>query len=468
MSERLLFPSLHQQPRDLVHTTPLCSTSVNVKTNTIPWLVLGCMALAITYSVTQPLATYQGSVFLDAEHYYQMAQQSTTEWPIQGSKPFIYRIGLPWLAGQFSADNLLHGFYLINAVWGLLTLGVFFALLELLFTSRWLNALLSVLFIVNINSPFRFNALYPIMTDPPFLFFSTLLIYLDVKHQTYTSWTTALCTGLSFIGVFFREVTLLAPVASCLAYSVSAFVTNIPWTPVQLFRRSLPVVAGGIGILLTHHIVIPTGEYTFLGQTLLVFSAHWDKPLAYPLGPFLTYGPLLFLPLFFAHTATWQFCKAFPVLPIYGRGILLLTLVGGYHGVRFFFWGYCAVLPLIGATISDMQRYSHKRQASIFVPLVLLQILACHPFGVLPDVPSLIAPDFPSYYFLFPYGQDAHYAHLWPHAMSEGLRQLVLYQYAAIGASLFLLRLFYFSNTQVLSSSPTRSTTCKTYRPGSR
>ena len=163
--------------------------------------------------------------------------------------------------------------------------------------------------------------------------------------------------------------------------------------------------------------------------------------MAYLLGPFLAYGPLLFLPLFFANTATCQLCKAYPILPIYGLGILLLALIGGYHGVRFFFWGYCTALPLIGATISGMQCYSRKRQASIFVPLVLLQILACHPFGLLPDVPSLVASDFPSHYILFPYGQYAHYAHLWPHAMSEGLRQLVLCQYAAIGVCVLALRM---------------------------
>ena len=152
---------------------------------------------------------------------------------------------------------------------GLLTLGVFIALLELLFKSGWLIALLSVLFIVNINSPFRFNALSPVMTDPPLLFFSTLLINLDVKHHTYSGWTTVMCTALSFIGVFFREVTVLAPVASCLAYSASACLPTRQSTLAQLLRRSLPVVAGGSGIFLTQHLVIPAGEYTFFGQMLL-------------------------------------------------------------------------------------------------------------------------------------------------------------------------------------------------------
>ena len=404
------------------------------------WILGICLIFIIFYFVTQPTATYKNGIFLDAKQYFDMAKRSGSEWPMWGIKPFVYRIGLPWLVGQLADESIFMGFKCANVTFGILTLVVFILFLKELFAQWWVVALLSLLFTVNIHSPFRFNLFYPMMTDAPMLFFSACIMYLSIRQDPYSWHVTTLMTVLSFLGTLFRETVLLAPITVCLADMIRN--TGLRLRPLQILYRSLPVLAGMTSILITHKIVIAEGAYTFSNQAMRMLHFHFEHPLIYLLTPWATYGVVFFLPIIFFHTHIWHFCKKYPILPIYAIGCFLLTLIGGYHGVRFMFWGYISILPLIGVTLENLiSRYSRGITISLLLFMTVAQVLSMNPFGMIPDIPRLKAPDVPAFYVLFPYGEHAHYNHLAPHTMSHILRHRMLYQYLLIGVCLFLARI---------------------------
>lgn len=408
------------------------------------WLLIsGLTLIAIVYFVRQPLVSYQNGLFFDAKQYYLIAERSADMGPVSGVSPLVYRIGLPWLIGWLASDNIVNGFKLANFTFGIATVIVFVFLLREVFKAWWLIFLLGLLFIINLNSPFRFNAFYPVMTDPPLIFFSTLILYIHIRSKSYTWPTIAVLSVVTFVGVLFREVTLLAPVAIYAAYLITQIRAGIDLSAisVQLLYRSIPVVSGIIALSLTHHLVVATSSYTYLGQARQLLQFHWQHPLTYLLTPLATYGPLLLLAILFSSSSTGDFVKRYPSLPIYMVGVLCLTLIGGYHGTRLMFWGYVAVLPMIGMALVDIdERYPIYLKICILVPIALAQFLAQNPLGLVPDFTGSPVPKFPEFYWLFPYGENAHYSHLDPHTMGVDLRWQMLFQYLVIALYLGLIR----------------------------
>lgn len=403
------------------------------------WVLIGSLALGCLFFLRQPLVTYHGGVFLDAEQYHTMAGFVADREPIRGHKPFVYRVASPWLAGTFWPDHVVEAFRWSNLFWGCLALAVHAAIFWTVFRRAWVVAVLCVLFVVNLNSPFRMGAFYPLMTDPPMLFFSGSILLLDVRHRVWAMRDVVLASVLAAVGVLFREVVLLAPLAVFLGSLFASGDWRDRQERRQIGARLVPWIAGLLALAMTRVLAHPVGDYTYFGQVLEVLGEHARAPLTYLLAPIVSYGPILVFLLVLGGGAAWRTLRQTPSLLVYGVGVLGLALIGGYHGVRFVFWGAAPCLVAIGAALLATRDDYERRWVWLLVPLVVLQVLAMNPLGSIPDVPSLEAVDLPSRYWLFPYGDDAHYNHIWTHAMRAELRWRVFLQYGAVAMVFFVL-----------------------------
>jgi hypothetical protein len=253
---------------------------------------------------------------------------------------------------------------------------------------------------------------------------------------------TSLLALIGFVGVLFRETVILAPAAAFAACAWRGLAATT-W-PASLLRRAVPLAAAAAAVAVTHAIVIPRGRYTFTGQAAQMLQAQWENPLGLLLSPLAAFGPVVLLPLVFFRVEIVDFCRRFPIVPIYGFAVLMSAWLGGYHGVRLLFPGTVAVLPLVGVALAFLVKTGPAWfRLCLFLPLAIAQILATNPFGVVPD---LTATDqsaaVPTFYTFFPYGSEANYKHLWPHAMGTDLQWRMLLQYAVLGLYLFSLRIY--------------------------
>ncbi len=407
------------------------------------WGFALCCALAAAYAATQPLASQDGSLFLDAKSYFELTSALAAGEPLAGPAPFVYRPGMPWLVATLApAGAILETYRLLGFGFGLGALALLLVVSRRVVGHPGIAALLGVLFVIDVNSPFRFNAFYPVMTDPAGLFFSFAILAADDPARPQTPGRALGLSALALLGVTFREFVLLAPLAVWLGYLAGAPRHDPQAWRRQVALRLLPVAAAACGLILVRQVATATTSYAYAEQTLHMLGVHLHQPLAYLLLPWVTYGPLLWLPAVLLGRPLLGTLARQPTLLAYGGGIAAFALIGGYHGVRIFFWGAIAFLPLIGLALRELRgAVPARRNRWAMLALVLLaQGLAMRVFLPLPDHPAFDAPPRPSHYVLSPYGETVHYSHSTPSTMSASLRALAASQYLALGACLALLR----------------------------
>ena len=172
------------------------------------------------YFFSQPILTTNNGRIADAEFYYSMAEQVARGDAIATGKPFVYRVGLPILVGKLHPQDIEFSFKALNFLFGILTIFVLIEFFCLLFWDKFIVYTLTILFLTNYFSPVRLSAFYPGHVDPPFMLISLLILYFSFKWESLDVWKTLLLSSLAFVGVLFRETTLLAPVAGIFAHSI--------------------------------------------------------------------------------------------------------------------------------------------------------------------------------------------------------------------------------------------------------
>jgi hypothetical protein len=175
----------------------------------------------------EPLSYHElvESGVFDAAYYHVMAEQlSLGELP-ETYAPFVYRIGTLLLVGLlFDDDNLLLGFKVVNLAANALTVILLVHWLRLYLGDWRIRVLLVLLFLTQWHAPVRFLYYYPPFVDPWMFVFLLLGLILTHEVRERPSWTKLLCLGvLSFVGVVFREVVLVIPLA--LLFATNPIVT---------------------------------------------------------------------------------------------------------------------------------------------------------------------------------------------------------------------------------------------------
>ena len=403
----------------------------------------------MAYHYTQPEMTFANGTAWDGACYLSMAEQVASHDVIHTSKPFVYRVGMPWLAGTLFPRNPFAGFKIMNALIGLILIPLLWCYLRHFLQHKTALLITVFIFVSNPLNPLRFSAFFPVYIDPLAMALSLLLLTFLIRINVW-SWRIMLALSLMcFFAVLVRETLLLVPLAGFCALHIqpgNVVPTIKPNLSKTSLRAALPFLLALTGIWLTHQWVEPGGAnfmkgYTFSAHAMKSITYKIENPLAYVIPPFLAFGPALLLVLLRPRTS-WNFLSRTPILTIFLLGILTLGFIGGMHTVRFMYWGFPVFLPLIGLAIEDMLKNKSRTTAFAILGLVVVtQCIAVRAGTTIPDLHNPKQVEDPAFFFLAPYGDHAHYLQMWAWYMSDHLRKLYAVQMTGIAGLLLLITL---------------------------
>jgi hypothetical protein len=405
-------------------------------------IFLLCALPAIGYGLTQDLMAYENGQPYDAGSYMKMASDAAQHQVMSADKPFVYRIMLPYLVGRFFDGDLMHGFLVFNLIAGALIVLVLYPLLRMFTTNAIAIAVVLVTFVVNPNAPFRFSFFYPAFTDSPALLFILLILFIGIRFPTITVARTATLTILTGVGVLCREIVLLAPLAMLLA-GVYRWLVDRKAFPLRLMlaHAGVPVVIGLGTIYITHLLVEPVGDYTFLGHATGVLLRNVTSPSIYVLSVFTAYGPLI-LVLAIEWRAVVETIKARPELAAFALLLAPIAAIGGYHTDRFLYWAFPAVLPLQVVTVDRLMKSAGGVYRTVLIAsIVVSQVLAFRVFGSIPNAgfDALGYPGRAQYILFAPYGNEANFAQTFASFMGLRSRAILSAEYCVLIGWVFLL-----------------------------
>jgi hypothetical protein len=400
-------------------------------------LLLTLPAVILLYGFTQPPIVSGDGHPYDSQSYYHMAEQVAAGERIEELRPFASRVALPWLVGKLFPADLMLGFTVLNiafALGGLLLLGLF---LREFLRSEWLVWSLLLLTVVNPNSPVRFVFYLPAYTDPPALFFITLLLLLNRRIATLNLRTALVFATAGFVGALFRELVLCAVLVTsfcqCASLSVSA-----PWLRLKSFSALglalVPVAATLAGIWLANAAVESTGSYQYLVQAQRVITQLVQQPTIYPLAWLTAFGLIPVIILLRLNHRLLGFLGANQDILLYLLGLSLLALVAGFHTDRLVLWAYPAVLVVFGKVLECLpwRDTDRLRKVLFFGPLVLVQTLTFRVFLPIPgdEGGQLFDPGAAPALLFSAYGEAANLGHFYASSMVPGDRITLLIQFA--------------------------------------
>jgi len=349
------------------------------------WLVFLAFVLVAGLSLgfQKPLTYHDGQGW-DGVSYFQIAQQLAHHQRPSAIGPFAYRLGTPCLVALLFPQQLLLGFKVVNLVACLLST-LFLALwLRRWVQTPWIRLVLVLGFLTQWHAPLRFTAHYAAYTDPwLFVFLYPPLLSWNPpwpslaaregarsEERTEGGWVR---DGWVLVGALFREAVVVGPLAAFLA---------------SRGRAWLPLVAGLVGIALTHALATQTDSYSFVRT---VGQWAYNKPLpVYLHGLFIAFGPALVLPVYFSRTAA-AWLKENPTQAWTLALFLVLGWVGGSDTERIVYWAMPVVYALFGVILEK-----HALPKGFLLALAALQLLSHRVFMTLPDFPGPY-PDLWSY-----------------------------------------------------------------------
>jgi hypothetical protein len=398
-------------------------------------VLLACGAVAAAYSLTQTQMIYGGGYPYDASYYMAMAKEVAQGASISIERPFVYRVALPYLAGVTFPHDLLHGFLLINLIFAALTL-VVLQLYVRTFTKNWWSiAGVLLLFVTNMNAPFRNTPFYPAYVDAPALFAVLLTFYLDRQWRGSSLAKLMALSAIGLFGVLFREIVAVAPLALLCAALVHKLLHRSSESRALLFY-AIPLAAALFGILLTHLLVEPIDSRYSFGIAALNSAKHnLSRPDIPILALLMCYGPALALPLIYWNSVSVRFFTAHIELAVFLFLVVVLAVVGGGHTDRYYYWGFPAVMPLTALAIERL--ISARRSIwsmALILTLIATQIAAFRAFAQIPnqDFDVLGKPGVPSLFILAPYGQNTNSAQVAGALMANPTRAIALLEYSLL------------------------------------
>ena len=421
--------------------------------------LLFCSLVAAAYGLTQDRIIFGHGYPYDGTSYMAMAKEVSQGEVISEIKPFVYRLGLPYLVGSFFPNNLIDGFWYINLLFGALTL-----LLLCIFLSSFTRSTAAIfavllLFVMNPLGPLRVTHFEPAWTDWPALFTVLLILYVSLSWPGSGLAKISAITVLSFIGVLFREMVLIAPLSLLCASVNLRQAAKMEWAVSMhaVLLCAIPVSAALIGIFLTHFWVQPleepfpylnnlwghpVGEYTFLRAGLNAAIHNLFRPQRFALAIFISYGPVISLLLVQWKTAFLEPLRRHPELAAFLVFDLFLSIVGGGTQDRFLFWAFPVVLPLLAIAIDQMFRLRPSiASAALIASLLVAQILAFRAFAPIPNTALNAYENVRNASFLIfaPYGPNTNWAQTWAATMGTQSSILLLSEYILFLAWVYFL-----------------------------
>lgn len=403
---------------------------------TVCALVLAVLALSVA---TQDRIAVNDGRGYDGAHYHSLAEQFAAGERPTGESRFVRRVGTPYLAALVDSDNLVTAFFVVNACAAVLSSVLLYAWLSRYLASVWLCLVLVLVHATHWLQLVRFTAFYPVLVDAwaQACCFAGLLCVASYADRP-RAWKLATIALVGGVGVWFREVVLLIPLALLF---VSSPVTDDGSRPPR--RRFLripplplwaPLLVTAISLFVLDGFVVAT-DTTFSGSTHLIGRALSRDLLAYALGWMVAFGPALAVILSDWRNAA-DFLRRHPWMLAYLALVAGVGWAGSLESERHALnWAAPIVLLLAGRTF---ERRAILRRAPALVVLVALQLLVSRVAWVVPqpaDEPAGAAPTI----VLTAVGAHARYLDLFPAYMARDVAWTQFGQHLLAAAVVLLL-----------------------------
>jgi hypothetical protein len=385
--------------------------------------------------------TYHGGRSFDGVFYYQVADQIAHGRKPSSDAPFVYRIGTPLMVALFFEGNLLAGFKVVNIIGNVVAV-ILLALWLRLFLKDWrIRTLLVALFITQWHGPVRFTYYDPVYTDP-WLFVLLLIGLIGIQRvKAKSSVLVVMALGvLSFVGVVFREIVLILPIS--LAFTTNPIlpfhemVTAIANLRILQMIKKLnwqflfPLVLSVAGLFLVRSIAYQTNNYSFTATALdWIYN---KQASTYIHAYFITYGPLLILPVFSWRTIQ-RFLSENQHLLVFMLGFMVIGWIGGSDTERFLYWAMPVVFVLIGIAIQENKDLLKSPLLILF--LAATTVCSQRLFWTVPDFPNRFKTPLPILSFL---SSRMQYLDLWSWFGARPLELISLAEYLIVGAIILL------------------------------
>jgi hypothetical protein len=402
-------------------------------------LLLFVLISVFSYVLQAPISVNHGHGF-DGVVYFNVAEQFANQSLPAAPAPFVYRIGTPLLASLFFKSDLLLGFKIINIVGSLLASVLLVFWLRLYLNNRNVRILLAAFFLVMWHGPTRFVHYYPVYSDP-LLFVALLAGLIGIKKAQENATVARICLlGLIvFVGVIFREVTLVIAVAFLfsanpiilsgeISYALANFQLKrvIKSVPLIFF---LPLGLGVLGLLLVCLVATQSNSYSPIEEAI---SWAYKKPLlTYLHAWFIAFGPIIVVPIYYWREAT-RFLVENQFMLVYLLGFAVLAWIGGSDTERILFWSMPVTYLLIGKSIEDNSILAKALPIELAI-LCAVQLISERAFWIIPDFPNSNPTPLP---LLTVLGNNFQYFDLYSYFGSPVVREVSLLEYALLGALL--------------------------------
>jgi hypothetical protein len=352
-------------------------------------------AAAILFVVVSVASLYQQQITLirywDSDEYYWMTYNMATGQPIRASAPWVYRIGVPWLASVPSRFFLERGYpywvikypyYVINATAAFATTLLLVIWLRRFVDSAGIRLLMVALFLAEWHGPARFLYFYPMYVDPPFiLFLLGGLLLIERSRDEGPGRISPLLTLVCALGTLCRESMLLIPLAFIVAHNPFAARRGGRWRT-DVVWVTAPLAASLLALAFTHAIVAPKSPYSPTGEALRVAA---QKPLfTWALAWFITFGPGVLAVICFDGKGALRFLRDRPYLAFYLIACGFLGFFGGTDTERVLFWALPVVSVLAARAVE--RHWTVLKSWPLLVVLVLAQVISERILWPIPDV----------------------------------------------------------------------------------
>ena len=356
----------------------------------------------VIYSMNQPQISSGNGRGDDGVSYGRVAELFLEGQSPETSGPFVYRIGVPWLAHQITrlAGTLVDNSFRAINTFSVVSLIMLIYYLALRDCSPWYAALAAALYSIPFYSSTRQLFFYPVRVDPLWVFLMIAGLAIMTRKRITTISFLALCL-ITFLATLIRETSIILPLSFLLSrYSVRRLVSLEMLLGYPVTRTSRENETDNLrdllmgfamfslfvgGFLFTHLVSIDTADYTFQNAILTAIYQNglWHLVVSFC----LAYGgPLIALLVLEKHIVARYF-QQYPEFLIFVVLILILSYIGGGNTVRFMAWASPIVLILICACLESIMAKIHKMAtkpkiilSTITTLCLVYSIIMVHPF----------------------------------------------------------------------------------------
>jgi hypothetical protein len=449
----------------------------------ISLLILAAIVFSGLY---QKQITFQNGRCWDGLEYCKMAEQIVNNQPISARAPFVYRIGTSFLAAKLFPYDLNYGFKFINICAGVVGIYLLWFWLTLFIQNKAVRSLLSASYIFYWQAPLRFSFYFPFHADSiALMFLFAGLILLKYIIDAYSIKKLIFFTGITFIGVFFREICLIPALILILIkiYPVQTLKSNPTQTlparegfkkksnPTQTlptredfktgiktffnnffsslspfgegFKLSsefvmssvyiVPLFLGITGIIITHFLGSQDNNYSFFKSA--VFWIYKKAVFQYFHAWFLSIGSIFTVVLYY-FSENIEFMKKNKYIFIHLLIMIFISFAGGSDTERMIIWSVPVIYVLIGNIVSKHKNVFNS--PIILIIIILTQLISIRAFLLIPDYPDNDSFQIP---FLTPISNHFPLFNLWTIHGDEKILLISFTEYVTL--ALFLSYYFW-------------------------